>query len=100
MSQIIDYFLAHPEHLQFLSKGTCDQLLELAKMERARLKQGWLPQSAVDALTSVVDDRLMADIVADGLLVITDRYDDRDLGLAQGAVRHGGAPRNRGTSPN
>jgi hypothetical protein len=49
-----------------LPKEMLEQLMELAKMDRARLRaSGVMPQSAVDAMTSVVDDKLMSQLVAD-----------------------------------
>jgi hypothetical protein len=70
MSVIIDYFLKHPEHLQFLNREMLEQLGELAKMERARIRAGGgsggcMPPSVTDDLVKAVPDTLVRDLVND-----------------------------------
>jgi hypothetical protein len=62
---MIEWFMEHTEMLHHLPPDKLQQLHQLVKSELARLRSGVMPQSAVDAMTAVVDDRLMADIVAD-----------------------------------
>ena len=68
MSKTIEFFMQRPDLVEKLPPELKQGLLAAVREELARVRSGGgaLPQSAVDALTSAVDDRLMADIVADG----------------------------------
>jgi hypothetical protein len=64
MNGAIEYLMKHPDLLETLPKEMLEQLMELMKIEKARAA-GWMPQSAVTAMTDVVGDQQMADIVND-----------------------------------
>ena|SRR5215831_14079349 len=60
------------EDLEKLPREAQEKLLALVRAvlaereaERAKLRQGWMPQSAIDEMTKAVDDKLMRDIVND-----------------------------------
>ena len=56
MSGTIEYMMAHPEIVEQLPKEGLVMLLELVRAEKMRLA-GCMPQSAVTAMTDVVDDK-------------------------------------------
>ena len=64
MSGTIEYMMKHPEIVEQLPKEGLEMLLELVRAEKMRLA-GCMPRSAVTAMTDVVDDKLMRDIVQD-----------------------------------
>jgi hypothetical protein len=64
MNGAIEYLIKHPELLETLPKEMLEQLMEWVKIEKARAA-GWMPQSAVTAMTDVVGDQQMRDIVRD-----------------------------------
>jgi hypothetical protein len=64
MNGAIEYLIKHPDLLEELPKEMLEQLMELVKIEKAKAA-GWMPQSAVTAMTDKVDDKLMRDIVHD-----------------------------------
>ena len=56
------------EDLEKLPREAQEKLLALVRAvlaERAKHRQGWMPQSAIDEMTKAVDDKLMRDIVND-----------------------------------
>jgi hypothetical protein len=56
------------EDLEKLPRETQEKLLVLVRAELDRLKkqrEGWMPPSAIQAMTAVVNDKLMRDIVND-----------------------------------
>jgi hypothetical protein len=60
----LEEYINDPSKLHELSPEELYQLIKVYSRWRQQNRSG-LPQSAVDAMTAVVDDRLMADIVAD-----------------------------------
>jgi hypothetical protein len=64
MSGCIEYMMKHPEIVEQLPKEELMMLLELVRAERMKLA-GWMPQSAITAMTDVVNDQQMRDIVND-----------------------------------
>jgi hypothetical protein len=65
-SGMIEYLMDRPRLLAHLTKEQLEGLMELVRAERMRLRNtNAMPSSAVPACVSVVDDRLMSQIVAD-----------------------------------
>jgi hypothetical protein len=62
---MIVWFMNHKEMLHHLPPDKLQQLHEVVKSELARMRSGAMPPSAVNDLVACVDDKLMADIVAD-----------------------------------
>jgi hypothetical protein len=66
-SGAIEYMMAHPELVEKLPKEMLEQLLELVRLEKARLRSegGALPESAVADLAAAVPTELIQSIVTD-----------------------------------